>query len=278
MLSLSYNAARILAPLSIIYNVSAQIYGLLSVPNMKDVNDANMSVFTPSAGLVALFFFPMQVAMVVWAVRFWKVRGNGGGMGREGLGRDGEDMLGYAGVLVLGNACIGSWMFFWNASHLGLSNIFVLINLLAHISYLSTSLPPLRRASAPSLLTHIVAKTYTGISILDILHNTSAAYFVGVAAPVGFVKVLTGVFFAVAGALSDWILGACLVYDLAAFSVGQRARTDADPAASKAWSALLGAYMLGTAAVVVVKNLIRPPYAEDRGEYTRIQEVDENQG
>ncbi|KAK7529461.1 uncharacterized protein J3D65DRAFT_580131 [Phyllosticta citribraziliensis] len=270
-LALSPGAACVLAPLSFVYNVGLQFYGLFSTPNMKDVNDANLSVFSPQPYMVALFFFPLQVAQVLWMVRLWRVSRRDGATAEK----DVAEMTGYAGVLVLGNACIGTWLFFWNSSHLGLSNIFVAITTLAHLLYLTTALPPLRRHSSASFLTHAVAKAYTGISVLDMLHNTSAAFYAGVAAPSGAVKVLTGVGFAVGAALGDWMLGACLVYDLAAFSVGQRGRTDADPAASREWSHLLGWYILGTAAIVLVKNLCRPPYPEEREEYTRIQEDDE---
>ncbi|KAK7559366.1 hypothetical protein IWX50DRAFT_557263 [Phyllosticta citricarpa] len=256
-LALSPSTATILTPLSFIYNLSAQFYGLFSTPNMKDVNDANLSVFSPQPYMVALFFFPMQVAQALWIGRLWKVvrREREGGAG-GGDGRDGSEMGAYAGVLVVGNACVGTWLFFWNSSHLALSNIFVAITLLTHLLYLTTALPPLRRSSPSSLLTHVVAKTYTGISVLDLLHNTSAAYFAGLAAPTGAVRVLTGLGFAVGAALSDWMLGACLVYDLAAFSVGQRGREDGG-VQSREWSHVLGWFCLGTAAVVLVRNLCR---------------------
>ena len=113
--------------------------------------------------------------------------------------------------------------------------------------------------SPSNLLTHIVAKTFAGIGVLDLLHNTSAAYFVN-QPPTTIVKVLTGVTF---GALAsapgtDWIFGGCLVYDLIGMSVGQRQWAAGGGVGSdKGWSMLLGAYAVGTAAIVGLRNWFR---------------------
>ncbi len=61
------------------------------------------------------------------------------------------------------------------------------------------------------------------------------------------VKVLTGVGFGLASASSDWIFGGCMVYDLVALTVGQ----------SGNWRMLLGAYAVGSAAIVTAKNLAK---------------------
>lgn len=100
--------------------------------------------------------------------------------------------------------------------------------------------------STGSILTHIVSKTFAGIGVLDLLHNTSAAFFKDVE-PNTMVKLLTGLGFAGASAMSDWIFGGCLVYDLIALAVGQ----------SGNWRTLLGAYAAGSAAIVTAKNLAR---------------------
>jgi hypothetical protein len=97
--------------------------------------------------------------------------------------------------------------------------------------------------STNSILTHVVAKTFAGIGVLDLLHNTSAAYFKGVP-PSNLVKILTGVGFAGLASVSDWIFGGCLVWDLAGLAVGQ----------GGSWGALLGAYAAATAGIVGVKN------------------------
>ena len=137
-------------------------------------------------------------------------------------------------------------MFFWNSNNLATANIFVIVNTAVQLAYLATRLKPLRTSSTPSILTHVVAKSFAGIGVLDLLHNTSAAYFVD-QSPSQLVKVLTGVGFAGLASVSDWIFGGCLVYDLVALSVGQEG----------SWSKLLGAYALGTAAIVGLRNWIR---------------------
>lgn len=133
-------------------------------------------------------------------------------------------------------------MFFWNASDLKTSNIFVIINTLSQLAYMAT-LPPLNTASTPNLLTHIVSKTFAGIGVLDLLHNTSAAYYKDVA-PSALVQVATGVGFAAAASASDWIFGGCLVYNLVALSVGQEG----------GWGRLLGGYAAMTAGIVGLRN------------------------
>lgn len=137
-------------------------------------------------------------------------------------------------------------MVFWNASDLKAANLFVTINSLSQLYYISTRLPPLNTSSTPSLLTHIVSKTFAGIGVLDLLHNTSVAFFPNHSATLG-IKVATGLGFGVASAMSDWIFGGCLVYDLVAMSVGQGGD----------WGALLGWFAAGSGAIVAAKNLIR---------------------
>lgn len=135
-------------------------------------------------------------------------------------------------------------MFFWNSNNLETSNIFVIINTVAQLGYIATALEPLDRRSTPNFLTHIVAKTFAGIGVLDLLHNTSAAHYVGVP-PSGLVQIATGIGFAAAASVSDWIFGGCLVYDLAALAVGQ---------AGTSWGNLLGGYAAMTAGIVGFKN------------------------
>lgn len=134
-------------------------------------------------------------------------------------------------------------MFFWNSDNLETSNIFVIVNTISQIFYISTLLPPLDTHSTPNLLTHVVAKTFAGIGVLDLLHNTSAAYYRGVP-PSQLVQIATGVGFAAAASVSDWIFGGCLVYDLVALSMGQQG----------GWSRLLGGYAAMTAGIVGLRN------------------------
>jgi hypothetical protein len=136
-----------------------------------------------------------------------------------------------------------AWMFFWNSENLKTSNIFVIVNTAAQLLYLATRLKPMNTKSTNSMLTHVVAKTFAGIGVLDLLHNTSAAYFVGIP-PSATVKALTGVGFAALAGCSDWIFGGCLVYDLIALSVGQ----------TGSWSRMLAGYAAMTAGIVGLKN------------------------
>lgn len=106
-------------------------------------------------------------------------------------------------------------------------------------------------ASTSSILTHVVSKTFAGIGILDILHNTSVAYFKDQPATT-MIRVLTGAGFGVASAFSDWIFGGCLVYDLVALCAGQSIY-----AKGTSWPTLLGAYAVGAAAIVGTKNYIK---------------------
>lgn len=135
-------------------------------------------------------------------------------------------------------------MFFWNSNDLETSNMFVIINTVAQLGYIATALEPLDTRSTPNYLTHIVAKTFAGIGVLDLLHNSAAAYYRGVP-PSGLVQIATGVGFAAAASVSDWIFGGCLVYDLAALAVGQ---------AGSSWGNLLGGYAAMTAGIVGFRN------------------------
>ncbi|KAL5392195.1 hypothetical protein DPSP01_000713 [Paraphaeosphaeria sporulosa] len=230
----SPSTLRVLAPLSFAYDFAAQQYGMFSSPNMLDVHNANPAAFSPQPYFIGGFFFPQQLFQLAW---LWKLcRG-------EGDAKERREMEGLVWPYVVGNVCIGTWMFFWNANDLATSNIFVTINTLTQLAYMMTALPPLRPNSTPSLLTHIVAKTFAGIGVLDLLHNTSAAYYRGVP-PSDLVKVATGLGFAAAASASDWIFGGCLVYDLVALAVGQ----------GGSWGGLLGAYAGVTAGIVGWRN------------------------
>lgn len=100
--------------------------------------------------------------------------------------------------------------------------------------------------STSSWLTHVVAKTFAGIGVLDFLHNTSAAFFKG-QSPTLVIKALTGVGFGLGAAMSDWIFGGCLVYDLVALAVGQKGD----------WRTLLGMYAVGAAGIVTARNYMK---------------------
>lgn len=246
-MGLSLSTARYLAPVSFAIDFAAQQYGMLSTPNMKDVHDANLSFFSPQPYFIAGFFFPQQLFQVAWLWRLWR---NRPGQQSGELDRDTATMVDFSPFYAVGNLCIATWMIFWNASELETSNIFVLINSLSQLYYVFGRLPPMDLGSTDSILTHVVSKTFAGIGVLDLLHNGSVAYFVH-QRPSTAVKVLTAVGFGGLAACSDWIFGGCLVYDLIALAVGQRAY------GNESWSNMLGLYAIGTAGIVAVRNLAR---------------------
>ncbi|KAI9711736.1 MAG: hypothetical protein M1820_001880 [Bogoriella megaspora] len=257
-MGVSHSTARYLAPASFLYDFAAQQYGILSTPSMKDIHDRNLAFWSPNPYFIGAFFFPQQLFQLAWLWRLWKSDPKKSAKDRE----EADTIRDFVPWYALGNVCIGTWMFFWNNNRLDLSNIFVIVNSCAQLYYVFTKLAQpenqLNLRSPSSILTHVVSKTFAGIGVLDLLHNTSAAYFVD-QSPSFLTKILTGVGF---GALAlapgtDWIFGGCLVYDLVALTVGQ-AQWGKDPG----WAGLLGAYAVGTAAIVGLKNWFRPPYEE----------------
>ena len=213
---------------------------------MKTINDRNLSFFSPQPFFIGGFFFPQQVIQLAWLYRLYKLSPED-----PKERRDLDEMVDYAPYYILGNLCIASWMVFWNSERLDISNIFVIINSLSQLYYMVAKLGPMDMNSRTSVLTHLVSKTFAGIGVLDILQNTSVAFFKDQPANLA-VKIATGVGFGIASSLSDWIFGGCLVYDLVALSVGQ-ATVNQTPG----WSRMLGLYAVGSAAIVGVKNWAR---------------------
>ncbi|TQN71628.1 hypothetical protein CSHISOI_03800 [Colletotrichum shisoi] len=221
--------AKWLAPLSFAVDFAAQNYGMLSTPSMKDVHDANLSFWSPQPFFIAGFFFPQQLFQLAWLWRLYKAD-----VSVEPMDADIGTMIDFAPFYAIGNLCIATWMIFWNSSNLKTANVFVTINILTQLYFIFKRIPPMNKKSINSVLTHVVAKTFAGIGVLDLLHNTSVAYFVH-QQPSTTLKVLTGVGFGLLASASDWIFGGCLVYDLVALSVG-------------------------AAAIVAARNLLKPPY------------------
>jgi hypothetical protein len=226
---------------------------MFSTPNMKDIHDKNLSFFSPQPYFIAAFFFPQQLFQLVWLYKLCTLKqqdsSSSPSSSSQAQQKSLNKILPFVPYYTLGNICIGTWLWFWNAEQLTLANIFVLINSSAQIFFITTQQTPLDRHNPGSVLTHIVSKTFAGIGVLDALHNTSVA-FCRNAVPTTAVKVLTGVGFGGAALGSDWIFGGCLVYDLVALSVGQR-RYDG------VWSRQLGFMAAGTAAIVGIKNFLR---------------------
>lgn len=212
---------------------------------MKDIHDANLSFFSPQPYFIGAFFFPQQFFQLAWMYRLWKLDPK-----KPQEKKELDQMVKFVPYYAIGNVCIGTWMFFWNGGHLKVADIFVIINTTTQLWYSFTQLEPLDTKNWSSILTHVVAKTFAGIGVLDLLHNTSVAWFKD-ERPSTLVKVATGLGFAGMGAVSDWILGGCLVYDLVGLSVGQAGYGD------RGWSQLLGGYAVGTAAIVGLRNYLK---------------------
>lgn len=227
---------------------------------MKDINDRNISFFSPHPYFIAGFFGPQQLLQLAWLYRLWKLDPK-----KPAERGELDTIVDYVPYYALGNLCIASmyllcasakskgtqkltmpiaWMIFWNSERLDISQAFVTVNTFAQLFYLIARLQPMNTSSTSSVLTHVVAKTFAGIGVLDFLHNGAAAFLRGEPAT-SAVRVLTGVGFGAASAASDWIFGSCLVYDLIALAVGQ----------SGSWRTLLSAYAVGSAGIVVAKNI-----------------------
>ena len=220
---------------------------MLSSPNMKTIHDANISYFSPQPFMIAGFFAPQQLFQLAWLYRLWRLQPSRSQQEKK----ETDTIVNFVPFYILGNVCIGTWMFFWNAENLKVANVFVVVNTLSQIGYMIGGLGTMDTGSTSSVLTHIVSKTFAGIGVLDILHNTSVAYAKDVPAS-GLVKLLTGLGFGAASACSDWIFGGCLVYDLIALCVGQNIY-----AKGSNWPMLLGLYAAGSGVIVVAKNLLR---------------------
>ena len=208
---------------------------------MKNINDNNVSFWSPQPYFIAGFFFPQQLFQIAWLYKLYKADPN-----NPNERADLNTMVDYAPIFALGNIAIGTWMIFWNNEQLKLSNICVIINSLSQLYYVFGKLEPMDKNNTVSFLTHVVAKTFAGIGVLDLVHNGSVAYFKNVE-PTTTVKVITALGFGLASAAGDWIFGGCMVYDLVAIACGQ----------SGSWRNLLAAYAVGAAGIVGAKNLAR---------------------
>jgi hypothetical protein len=98
-MGISLSTAQYLAPLSFAVDFGAQLYGMLSSPNMKQIHDRNMAAFSPYANMIGYFFFPQQLLQLWWLRRLWT--------------NPEPDQVKYVPVYALGNFCIAGWMLFW---------------------------------------------------------------------------------------------------------------------------------------------------------------------
>lgn len=225
----SLGTARWMAPLSFGMDFGCQLYGMLSSPNMKQISDKYVAHFSPLPIMIAVFFGPQQIFQLYWLRKLWSKDAT-------------QDQIDYVPYYTLGNLCIAVWMIFWNNEMLHVSDIFVMINSLSQLYYVFARLPPMDAQNWP---THIVAKTFAGVGVLDALHNTSAAFFPGATATLPD-YLLAGIGFTAGTLLSDGIFGACLVYDLLALYLGQTGN----------WQTFLGVAAVGNGLIVAIKSIV----------------------
>lgn len=211
------------------FNFACQMYGMLSTPNMKDIADKYHAFGSPAAFMIALFFFPQTLLQLYWIYGIYKRHGlkSGGGAlqlddsATGGGGASDDEAVKYAPVFALGNLSIGLWMLAWNNEHLAIALIFVLINSSSQLYYVFARLPPLDR---DTLLTHIVAKMFAGIGILDIVDNASSAFVPY--ATTGFVPgygvyAVSVLVSAALAAACDGMMGLIVAYCVFALFLGQ---------------------------------------------------------
>ncbi|KAG9579208.1 hypothetical protein KCU77_g11761, partial [Aureobasidium melanogenum] len=252
-MGIEYSTAKWLAPASFVYDFALQQYGLNSTPSMKEINDRNTSFWSPQPYFIGGFFAPQQIVQMAWLYRLWKLDPS-----KPKERSELDQIVNFVPYYALGNFCIGTWMFFWNSEQLKISNMFVVVNSLSQLYFIFTKLGPMNTSSTSSILTHINAKTFAGIGVLDFLHNLSVAYYKD-ALPSTAIKAVTGAGFAGLAACSDWIFGGCLVYDLVALSVGQATLNNPN------WSKMLGGFAVMTAGIVGLRNYFIPPYVKEPG-------------
>ncbi|TBU54400.1 hypothetical protein BD310DRAFT_886286 [Dichomitus squalens] len=260
--------ARVLTVSSFLTNFAVQTYGMITTPNMKDVADANHFAFSPSPWFIAAFFSGQVVLQLVWIRQIFA---NDPPNGYQAIARnpsstgeahdespmqptaDKEEerawkvALSYAPVYAIGNFCIAGWLFFWLRQNFAASQVLVTINTAVQLLAVA-ALPPVRPDS-PMLhkLTHLVAKTFAGIGVLDFIDNGGVAFRYR-PPPSSVVQALTYIFFPVATAYSGPLFGSVLLYDLVAVTVGQMGVQGAGP-----WPTRLGWTTLTTASIVALK-------------------------
>ncbi|KAJ3558152.1 hypothetical protein NM688_g1091 [Phlebia brevispora] len=257
--------ARYMAVGSFVVNFGTQLYGMLTKPNMKDIADANHFAFSPNPWFIAAFFSGQTVLQAYWIRQLFTAGSERytllGDNGSEGDAAEDVDRqlaaeeatqvaVQYAPIYALGNLCIAGWLFFWLRKNFTVSQILVTINTAAQL-FAVARLPTLTTGS-PRLLfvTHLVAKTFAGIGVLDFVDNGGVALR-SQAPPSTAIQVLTYALFPVAAAISRPLFGSTLLYDLVAIYFGQRTIPGAEE-----WSTRIGWTALAVGAIVGLKGML----------------------
>lgn len=101
-MGMSYSTAKWAAPLSFAIDFAAQQYGLFASPNMQDINDANLSFFSPQPYFIGAFFFPQQLLQLAWLYRLWKLNPKKSEVERTEL----DQIVDCVPYYAVGNLCI----------------------------------------------------------------------------------------------------------------------------------------------------------------------------
>lgn len=95
-----------LVSLSLAISFAAQIYGILSTPNMKEVHDANLSFWSPQPLLIAPIFFSQQFFQLVFIRCLYKSNAKSNSEEKIGI----ELLKDYAPYLSIGNISLASML------------------------------------------------------------------------------------------------------------------------------------------------------------------------
>lgn len=114
-MALTHTTARWLAPAAFLLDFAAQLYGILSSPNMKDIHDAHLSFFSPEPLFVAGLFFPLQLIQIAWLYRLYRLGGSKGAAEKNEVAL----MLDYVPYYVLGNLCLAGMLLLETAGSWG---------------------------------------------------------------------------------------------------------------------------------------------------------------
>ena len=160
------------------------------------------------------------------------------------------------------------WLFFWLREEFTASQVLVTINTVAQLAAVAR-LPPITPGSSRLMvLTHLVAKTFAGIGVLDLLDNggvmgvrnsvpkcqTPSDYCVAqryAAPPSKLVQGLTYALFPLATAASTPFFGLTLLYDVLGVCIGQRTVPGAG-----GWSTGLGWTAFAMGGIITIKAFL----------------------
>jgi hypothetical protein len=102
-MGIEYSTAKWIAPASFLYDFAIQQYALNSSPNMQDINDRNISFWSPQPYFIGGFFFPQQIVQLAWLYRLWKLDPS-----KPKEKSELDQIVNFVPYYVLGNICIGT--------------------------------------------------------------------------------------------------------------------------------------------------------------------------